>query len=117
MREEIYAMAAALTSPTEQEQQLLTLLCQAEEKKLEALLGEQAEEWQETFLCAAAFLSAAALLESRAGEGAESFTVGDVTINRGNGGSGAARLREQASRLLANCGLGGDGFAFLEVRG
>ncbi len=115
MNERIYAMAAALTSPAEKERSLLELLCHAEEKRLKRLMGARVEEWQETFLCAAAFLAAAALLESRAANKVGSFTVGDVSVKTEN--AGAERLRRQAERLLASCGICGDGFAFLEVRG
>ena len=115
MNEMIYAMAAALTSPAEEERSVLELLCLAEEKRLRRLLGERAEEWQEAFLCAAAFFAAAALLESRDGGKVESFTVGDVSVKTEQGN--AQRLREQAERLLAGFGIGGEGFAFLGVRG
>ena len=115
MNETIYAMAAALTTPAEEECAVLELLCQAEEKRLTHLLGDRAEEWQEAFLCAAAFFAAAALLESRGADKVESFTVGDVSVK--GGGSGAKGLRQQAERLLAVCGFSGEAFSFRGVWG
>jgi len=114
MNDMICAMAAALAAPEEKEMPLLELLCRAEEKRLEHLPEKIAEECQEALLCAAAFFAAAALLESRSGGRAESFRVGDVSVQTGDG---AGALRRQGERLLAGCGVGSEGFAFQEVRG
>lgn len=114
MTEQIYAVAAALTAAAEEERPLLELLCRGEEKRLEKLLGERAEEWQEAVLCSAAFFAAAALLEGRSAGKAERFTVGDVSVDCPRGGE---RLREQAERMLCACGLGREAFSFREVRG
>ena len=46
----------------------------------------------------------------------ERFSVGEVSVTTGSGGSAADRLRLQAERMMAPY-CGGEGFAFLGVRG
>ena len=124
MTEEIYRLAAGLVRPEEEEEALLRLLCREAERRLTRQAGEGREECQEALLCAAAFLGAAALLDSRWGQGGgggvERFSVGEVSVTTGGSGGGSdsagERLRRQAERMMAPY-CGGGGFAFLGVRG
>ena len=122
MTEEIYRLAAGLVRPEEEEEALLRLLCREAERRLTRQAGEGREECQEALLCAAAFLGAAGLLDSRCGQdiggGVERFRGGEVSVTTGGGGGGGAgeRLRRQAERMMAPY-CGGEGFAFLGVRG
>lgn len=117
MTEEIYTLAAGLSAPSEEEAALLRLLCQGAEKSLARQVGAGREECREALLCAAAFLAAGALLDSRAGAaaGVERFTVGDVSVTTG-GSAGGDRLRQLAAGLMAPYRTG-EGFAFRGVRG
>ena len=126
MTEEIYRLAAGLVRPSEEEEELLRLLCREAERRLTRQAGEGREECREALLCAAAFLGAAGLLDSRCdqdiGGGVERFSVGEVSVTTGSGGTGGGsgsageRLRRQAERMMAPY-CGGEGFAFLGVRG
>lgn len=126
MTEEIYRLAAGLVRPSEEEEELLRLLCREAERRLTWQAGEGREECREALLCAAAFLGAAGLLDSRCGQdiggGVERFSVGEVSVTTGSGGTGGGsgsageRLRRQAERMMAPY-CGGEGFAFLGVRG
>ena len=104
MREEIQSLAEILTSPSEEERELLKLLCAAAEREVLGRLRSE-NDWEscrETCLCAAAWLAAAGLLTGRAARAGESFTVGDVSIS-GDKGQLAERaicLRRQALELL-----------------
>ena len=106
MRETILELARAICAPTEAE--------------LASRLGTEVSpaDCGDAFSCAAALLTAAGLLACRTGGEAEQFTVGDVSLRTGSGGSGggAETLRRQAERLMAPYWQD-DGFAFLEVRG
>lgn len=117
MTEEIYRLAAGLARPSEEEGELLRLLCREAERRLTRQAGERREECREALLCAAAFLGAAGLMDSRCGQdiggGVERFSVGEVSVTTGGGGE---RLRRQAERVMAPY-CGGEGFAFLGVRG
>ena len=115
MTEEIYTVAAALTAPEEDEETLLRMFCQAEEQVLLRRGPDLPGQCRETFVCAAGCLAAADLLDSRQSGGVEQFTVGDVSVKRGEKGA-ADRLREQARRMLAPY-WGQESFAFLGVRG
>ena len=126
MTEEIYRLAAGLARPSEEEGELLRLLCREAERRLTRQAGERREECREALLCAAAFLGAAGLMDSRCGQdiggGVERFSVGEVSVTTGSGGTGGGsgsageRLRRQAERMMAPY-CGGEGFAFLGVRG
>ncbi len=128
MTEEIYRLAAGLVRPEEEEEALLRLLCREAERRLTRQAGEGREECQEALLCAAAFLGAAGLIDSRCGQSAggsvEKFSVGEVSVTTGSGGTGGGgsdsageRLRRQAERMMAPYRSDGEGFAFLGVRG
>ena len=114
MSEEIYALAAALAPPSAEEETLLRLLCQGAEKALARQAG--GEPCRETLLCAAAFLAAGGLLDSRSGAGnVERFTVGEVSVTMG-GSAGGDRLRRAAGALMAPY-RAGESFLFWGVRG
>ena len=118
MTEEIYAIAAAVASPGQEETELLELLCAAAEQELNAALrpGVAAADCREAFLCAAGYLAAAGLVGSRGGR-AEQFTAGEVSL-RLSAASGAApaALIRQADALMSPYWQD-DAFAFLGVRG
>lgn len=117
MTEEIYAIASGVARPAGTEEALLRLLCREAEQRLRRQAGERWEACREAALCAAALLAAAGLWESRGGSGGvERFSVGEVSVTTGSGGSAADRLRLQAERMMAPYCAGG-GFAFMGVRG
>lgn len=121
MTEEIYALAAGIARPAAGEETLLRLLCRETERQLARQAGDRREECREALLCAAAFLAAAGLLDSRgsAGGRVERFSVGEVSVTAGAGsvsGGAGDRLRRQAERMMAPY-CGGEGFVFIGVRG
>ena len=119
MREEIYAIAAAIASPSAEEADILELLCGAAEAELTASLrpGITAAGCREAFLCAAGYLAAAGLLAGRGGA-VEQFAAGEVSIRTGSTGNRGEELRSLAGRLMAPYSDGGaDAFAFRGVPG
>lgn len=120
MRETILELARAICVPGETEVPVLEALVSAAEAELAGRLGSETspEDCGDAFLCAAALLAAAGLLACRTGGDVEQFTVGEISLRSGSGGSGggAEILRRQAERLMAPYWTD-DGFAFLEVRG
>lgn len=120
MREEIMALAGMLSHPTEEQRELLRLLCEAAERSLREKLreGVTAEECEESFRCAAALLATADFnAMTDAGNGALSFSAGNVSVHTGGSAErekAAAALRRQAKRLLAGK-LRDEHFAFLGV--
>ena len=116
MTEKIVAMAKALGAGEEQEE-LLSVLCQAAQRELEGRLRPELtpEDCESAFVPAAAWMALAWLNTGTGGEGITSFTAGDVTIRR-EGGRESAALLDQAQRLMAPY-LRDGGFAFLGVRG
>ena len=128
MRERILELALAATGGSETARTLLEPLCAAAEEAWRRRLREDVteENSREALLCAAAFLGAAGLLDSRCGQdiggGVERVSVGEVSVTTGSGGTGGGsgsageRLRRQAERMMAPY-CGGEGFAFLGVRG
>lgn len=124
LTEEIYALAADL-APEGTEEGLLRSLCRAAERSYQARVRKdlEPERYQESLVCAAAFL-AVSYLPHRAGGAARqvrSFTVGEVSVTAAEGESlsavTAGQLRQQAEALMAPYCATGDGFAFLGVRG
>ena len=115
MTEEIYAIAAAVASPGQEETELLELLCAAAEQELTAALrpGVAAADCREAFLCAAGYLAAAGLVGSRGGR-AEQFTAGEVSIRTGGTEDRGTQLRALARQLMAPYSESGgaDAFAF-----
>lgn len=123
MEEKILAIASALAGATEDEQELLRLLCTAQSEVLAASLreGVTKEDCAGAFVCAAAFLSASALAAARNGGGEElsSLRAGDMTITKRTAGESSKKfdaLREQAWALLKPYTRDG-GFCFCGVRG
>lgn len=121
MREDILALAEGICSPGEAERPLLEALCVAAEAEAAGRLREDvpAEDCREALICAGALLAAAGLIACRSrGGDVSSFTAGDVTIRREEGGNclAAAALRRQAAAVMAPY-WADDGFAFAEVRG
>lgn len=118
----ILAVACAMTKADENERETLALLCTAEEKTLEERLREGVckEECEDAFICAAAFLAAAALESARAGgEELSSLRAGDLTVTKrssGEGGKRLAALREQAQMLMRPYTKDG-AFCFFGVQG
>ena len=118
MTEKIVAMAKALGAGEEQEE-LLSVLCQAAQRELEGRLRPELtpEDCESAFVPAAAWMALAWLNTGggTGGEGITSFTAGDVTIRR-EGGRESAALLDQAQRLMAPY-VRDRGFSFLGVRG
>ena len=116
----ILAVACAMTKADENERETLALLCTAEEKALEERLREGVckEECEDAFICAAAFLAAAALESARAGgEEFSSLRAGDLTVTKRSSDEGSKRLsllREQAWALMRPYTTDG-GFCFRGV--
>lgn len=122
MLEEIVKTAKLICSCDGGDEALLETLCAAAERQLRASLraGVSPEDCREAFICAGAWLAAAALYEAHPGGAEElaSLRAGDVTLTRVGGGSGehAASLRKSARVLMAPYTEGG-GFFFCTVKG
>ena len=81
MSEEIRAMAAAMAGERPEESGLLTALCTAAEGRLRRRLRSDAADYEEAIACAAAFLAAAWLLDSRCAGGEDvSFRAGSLSV-------------------------------------
>lgn len=121
MIEEIVRMAKRISACAEEDEALLESLCAASEKQLRASLraGISVEDCREAFVCACAWLAAAALCEAGPGgaEALESLRAGDVTVEVRDAGGGerAASLRRSARALMAPYTEGG--FFFCAVKG
>ncbi len=119
---QVYTIACALTKADESEQELLTMLCAAQEEMLEKRLREgiSMEDCASAFICAAAFLSAAALESARAGgEELSSLRAGDLTVTKRSSSESGKRLdalREQAWALMQPYTEDGS-FCFFGVQG
>lgn len=120
--EQILSAARTLTGADESEGELLEMICSAQELILERALRADVtkEECRSAFVCAGAFLAAAALESARAGgEELSSLRAGDVTLTKrtaGEGGNGLAQMREQAWALMRPYTKDG-GFYFCGVQG
>lgn len=115
----VIALAAELCG-TGEDDALLQTLCAAAEQMWNARLvaGVTAGDCGGALRCAAAFTAAADYLGKRCA-GAESFTVGDVTVKQAAGQTAAAlakELRETAARLMEPYAVSGT-FCFKGVRG
>lgn len=117
MDEEILEMAKSLCKCTDEEETRLKTLCPvcAAQVKSRLRRGVPVEECEDAFVCAAAWLAAAALIETRDGEDVSALRAGDVTISM-KGGGRAEALRRAAWRLMEPYTEGG-GFYFCGVRG
>lgn len=123
MTEEIFVLAAALVHPTEEQRQLLRILCEAAVRELSRELkeGYTPESCGEPFFCAAAMLAAADFgLLTSAGNGAMSFSAGSVSVSTGSSSERetlCAAMRRQARRTLRGYIVQDTCFAFREVKG
>ena len=113
MDEEILETAKSICACGAEDEALLKRLCAASAQALERELreGVAPEDCEGAFICASAWLAAAALTDARLG-------AGDVTIEvRGGANSErAAALRRSARQLMAPYTEGG-GFFFCAVKG
>ena len=98
-------------------EELLLPLVQAVERQLAGRLREGAEDCGSAFPLAAA-MTAVELLSAMTGggDGVTSFTAGELTIRREQGGTGRKGLSTQAEGLLAPW-LGDTGFMFQGAEG
>lgn len=121
MREEILALARALSGAGEAEEALLEPLCRAARSRWESRLkpGLAPEDCGAAFACAAAFTAAADLAAGRGGGAAGSFTAGSLSV-KGRGAAETAALaqglRRTAEELMAPYARP-EGFCFRGVRG
>ena len=113
MDEEILETAKSICACGAEDEALLKRLCAASAQALERELreGVAPEDCEGAFICASAWLAAAALPDA-------SLRAGDVTIEvRGGANSErAAALRRSARQLMAPYTEGG-GFFFCAVKG
>lgn len=122
MYEEILETAKSICACGAEDEALLKRLCAASAQALERELreGVAPEDCEGAFICASAWLAAAALTDARLGGAEElsSLRAGDVTIEvRGGANSErAAALRRSARQLMAPYTEGG-GFFFCAVKG
>lgn len=122
MEEEIFETAGSICACKAEDEALLRRLCTASAEALESELraGVAPEDCEGAFVCAAAWLAAAAMTEARLGgeEELSSLRAGDVTIQMRGGESceRAAALRRSARQLMAPYTEGG-GFFFCAVKG
>ena len=122
MDEEILETAKSICACGAEDEALLKRLCAASAQALERELreGVAPEDCEGAFICASAWLAAAALTDARLGGAEElsSLRAGDVTIEvRGGANSArAAALRRSARQLMAPYTEGG-GFVFCAVKG
>ena len=116
MDEEILETAKSICACGAEDEALLKRLCAASELRE----GVAPEDCEGAFICASAWLAAAALTDARLGGAEElsSLRAGDVTIEvRGGANSErAAALRRSARQLMAPYTEGG-GFFFCAVKG
>ncbi len=121
MTQDIFALAKALGGLGDDTDEVLLRLCQAAEAGLTGRLkdGVTAEECEDAFLCASAWLALAGICAGRSTGETEAFTAGSLTIRQGAAGSQAKRadaLRRQAELLMApytQC----SGFCFMGAQG
>ena len=114
MSEQIFSIACALSKADESEKSMLRMICTAQEESLVRALkeGVAKEDCESAFICAAAFLSAAA-----GGEEFSSLRAGDLTVTKRSSDEGSKRLsllREQAWALMRPYTTDG-GFCFRGV--
>lgn len=122
MDEEILKTAKSICACAEEDEALLKRLCAASAQALKKELraGVSPESCEGAFICASAWLAAAALTEARlaGGEELSALRAGDVsvTVKSAGGSERGAALRRSARQLMAPYTEGG-GFFFCTVRG
>ena len=118
MLEEITAIASELSHATASEENVLDKLCTAACGEIEGKLREgiSKEDCEGAFICAAAWLAAAALSSARVtGEEVSSLRAGDLSVTKRSAAE-YERLRRQAWELMAPY-VKDSGFCFRGVRG
>lgn len=122
MDEEILETAKSICACGAEDEALLRRLCTASAQEIRCGLREgiAPEDCEGAFICASAWLAAAALTDARLGGAEElsSLRAGDVTIGvrGGTNSERAAALRRCARQLMAPYTEGG-GFFFCAVKG
>lgn len=114
MTEEILELAMALMHVDREERETLGYLCALAEEELRGVLrpGVTAEACP-AFAVGAAWLGLSYLAAARETERVKRFSAGDLSVERGGGGSG--ELRRLSERAMAPYVVDG-GFAFRGVR-
>lgn len=115
LTDQVYSQARYMAPElTEEQESLLSAVCQAAVASLEARLRDEltVEDCQADLVTAAGMYAVAALSEMGDLSGVQQLTAGDVTVRRGNN-SGAEYLRRQARMLMAPYLK--DGFSFVGV--
>lgn len=114
-KDEIFALARAM-SGAEENDQALALLCQAAEAELNAQLrpGVAEEDCAPAFTAAAAWMALAGWYAGQSASGVSSFSAGDLSIQTGK--ADPAGLLAQAERIMAPY-RADQSFAFQGVRG
>ena len=119
MREQVVALALAVSGAGEPAQALLEALCGAAESYWTGRLreGVTAEDCLESFCCAAAFTAAASLAAGQGG-GVSSCAAGEGSVKGLGGAESAARAKalERAAERLMEPYAAADGFCFRGVR-
>ena len=105
MEEKILKLAKDLSGAGEAREETLKLLCAQAAEELAGRLREglSAEDCGSAFPVAAAWLALSLLRGGESAEGVESFSAGDLTIRRAEGGAAledAAGLRRQAEEVM-----------------
>lgn len=122
MLDEILTIAGELSKATEDEANVLKMLCAASCAEVEGRLREGVvkEDCEGAFICAAAWLAAAALQSVRTGgDELSSLRAGDLSVSvksQAECGAQYERLRRQAWDLMAPY-IKDSGFCFCGVRG
>lgn len=122
MLDEILTIAGELSKAAADEADVLEMLCTASCAEVEGRLrdGIAKEDCEGAFICAAAWLAAAALQSVRAGgDELSSLRAGDLSVSmksQAERGAQYERLRKQAWDLMAPY-IKDSGFCFFGVRG
>ena len=117
LTEQIFAQAALLAGPLEEQQtQLLKVLVQAAESSLRNRLrdGLTEEDCKADFVAAASLYALAALHEAGKTGDLEEFRAGDLTVRRSSGMDTSSRCLQRQADLIIQPFLK-DSFAFVGV--
>ena len=116
LTEQIFAQAALLAGPLEEQQtELLKVLVQTAESGLRNRLrdGLTEEDCRADFVAAASLYALAALNEAGRSGGLEEFRAGDLTVKRSGMDTSSRCLQRQAELIIQP--FLKDGFAFVGV--
>ena len=103
LTEQIFAQAALLAGPlTEQQTELLKILCQTASSSLANRLrdGLTEEDCKADFVAAASLYALAALNEAGRTGGLEEFRAGDLTVRRSGMDTSSRCLQRQAELII-----------------